>query len=153
MSGTVHPQEFSKMDVEHVDIPVSLGSPLHFPLFTVCSQLIESAHVGTAHKGLLQKRLQKDLYRPPIVPPCPHDDPIGQGTELTDCYAGSVSGWIRGSGVAVAVQGSFFLHSRPPYCPPPPPSPHLCTCSCSFSLIKTKGRKRSVFHTTTYRHR
>ena len=32
------------------------------------------AHARTAHKGLLQKRLD---------PSCPHNDPIGQGTELT----------------------------------------------------------------------
>ena len=39
-----------------------------------------SAHARSAHKGLLQKRLEEDLCR--IVPHVPPDDPIIQGTEL-----------------------------------------------------------------------
>ena len=39
-----------------------------------------SALAGTAHKGFLQKRLEEDLGW--IVPHVPHDDLIGQRTEL-----------------------------------------------------------------------
>ena len=38
------------------------------------------AYARTVHKGLLQKRLEEDLCW--IVVHVPHDDPIGQGTEL-----------------------------------------------------------------------
>ena len=38
------------------------------------------AYARTAHKGLLQKRLEEDLCW--IVPHVPPDDPISQGTEL-----------------------------------------------------------------------
>ena len=36
-------------------------------------------HARNAHKGLLQKRLEEDLR---VIPHAPHDDPIGQGSEL-----------------------------------------------------------------------
>ena len=42
------------------------------------------AFARTAHKGLLQKRLEEDLCLivPHAPPPPPHGDPISQGTEL-----------------------------------------------------------------------
>ena len=48
------------------------------------------AHAGTAHKGLLQKRLEeKSLLNRPS---CPPDDLIGQGTELNGTTA---KGYLR----------------------------------------------------------
>ena len=52
-----------------------------------CQIVDISAHVWTAHKGVLQKRLEDwSLLNHPSKPP---DDPIGQGTELNWTAAGS----------------------------------------------------------------
>ena len=52
------------------------------------------AHTRTAHKGLLQKRLEEDRSRivphAPLPPPL-QNDPTGQGTELNWCWSLCIS--------------------------------------------------------------